>query len=130
MRSSATWPCGPGTPWSQPGPTGFALHFEPLLRVHLAAAGTRQDLLHALEDASSLAEEIHRQGREVATEFVEGRHHRPLGHPHPRRGRTVDRPRPSRLVEPPQAGSRWPLAFLLDRWVGGTVLNPAEPSGG
>jgi DNA-binding PadR family transcriptional regulator len=60
---------------SQPsGPAGFALHFEPLLRVHLARAGTREDLLRALDDAGALAAEIHRQGREVATEFLEGRH--------------------------------------------------------
>jgi DNA-binding PadR family transcriptional regulator len=68
-RALAAWLGSPA-----PGPTGFALHFEPLLRVHLAAAGTREDLLHALEDASSVAGEIHRQGREVAAEFVEGRH--------------------------------------------------------
>jgi PadR family transcriptional regulator, regulatory protein AphA len=57
-----------------PEPGAFALHFEPLLRVHLARAGTREDLLRALEDASSLADTIHRQGREVATEFLQGRH--------------------------------------------------------
>ena len=61
-----------GTPTA--GPAGFALHFEPLLRVHLARAGTRQDLLRALDDASSLADTIHQQGREVATEFVQGQH--------------------------------------------------------
>ena len=68
-RALAAWLAAPGS-----GPSGFALHFEPLLRVHLARAGTREDLLRALDDASALAAEIHRQGREVATEFLEGRH--------------------------------------------------------
>jgi hypothetical protein len=36
-------------------------------------AGTREDLLRAL-DARSLADQIHQQGRQVATEFIQGRH--------------------------------------------------------
>jgi hypothetical protein len=37
-------------------------------------AGTREDLLRALDDARSLADQIHQQGRQVATEFIQGRH--------------------------------------------------------
>jgi hypothetical protein len=39
-----------------------------------ATAGTREDLLRALDDARSLADQIHQQGRQVATEFIQGRH--------------------------------------------------------
>jgi hypothetical protein len=69
-------PPGPGRLAGRPrlGTIGVRPALRALLRVHLARAGTREDLLRALDDASALAAEIHRQGREVATEFLEGRH--------------------------------------------------------
>jgi PadR family transcriptional regulator, regulatory protein AphA len=68
-RALADWLAAPSD-----GPAGFVLHFESLLRVHLARAGTREDLLRAVDEARALAAEIHHDGREVASEYVEGRH--------------------------------------------------------
>jgi PadR family transcriptional regulator, regulatory protein AphA len=68
-RALAEWL---GAPTS--GPDGFTLHFESLLRVHLARAGTREDLLRAIDDARALAAKIQHDGRQVASEYVEGRH--------------------------------------------------------
>jgi DNA-binding PadR family transcriptional regulator len=60
--------------WLSTPPDGLALYIEPLLRLHLARFGTKEDLLAAIatlnEEASSLLDD----GRAVATEFVEGRH--------------------------------------------------------
>jgi DNA-binding PadR family transcriptional regulator len=68
-RALVAWLSAPSS-----GTAGFVLHFESLLRVHLARAGTREDLLRAIADARALAAEIHGNGREVAVEYVEGRH--------------------------------------------------------
>ena len=53
---------------------GFSFQSEPLLRVHLAPYGTKDDLLHALATAREKTEELLRVGMVVATEFIEGRH--------------------------------------------------------
>lgn len=53
---------------------GFSLHFEPLLRVHLALGGTREDLLHSVEAARDEAEQLLRQAMLIGQEFVDGRH--------------------------------------------------------
>jgi hypothetical protein len=88
--------------------------------VEPAQQATHDDLLRALDDASSLADLIHQQGGEVATEFLEARHllqqeahigrwcstscgrwptRSTSGPAHPRRGRTVDRPQPQGKTE-------------------------------
>lgn len=53
---------------------GFSFHFEPLLRVHLAPYGTREDLLRALESAQTAAEALLGQAVFIAQEFLEERH--------------------------------------------------------
>ena len=63
------------TAWlAEPSAGGFALHAEPLVRVHLAPYGTKEDLVRALEEARDHAESLLRQALTIATEFVEGRH--------------------------------------------------------
>jgi len=54
--------------------TTFTLSFEPLLRVHLARYGSKDDLRRAIGEARGWAEGILSDARDVATEFVEGRH--------------------------------------------------------
>jgi DNA-binding PadR family transcriptional regulator len=60
--------------WLASPPDGLALYIEPLLRLHLARFGTKEELLGAIatlkEEASSLLDD----GRAVAGEFVAGRH--------------------------------------------------------
>jgi PadR family transcriptional regulator AphA len=65
-RALASWLGTPAGPW--------AFYSEPLLRVHLARYGSRDDLLRALDEAEAQAQELLEIGREVAGEFVDGRH--------------------------------------------------------
>jgi len=51
-----------------------ALHLEPLLRVHLARFGTRDDLLAAIDSAERSAEDLLADADAVAREFVAGEH--------------------------------------------------------
>jgi PadR family transcriptional regulator, regulatory protein AphA len=60
--------------WLEGDPGGFTFHFEPLLRVHLAPYGTKDDLLRALEAAQAEAESLLRQALTIGAEFAEGRH--------------------------------------------------------
>ncbi|MGQ0669504.1 MAG: PadR family transcriptional regulator [Actinomycetota bacterium] len=60
--------------WLSSDPGGFSLHFEPLLRVHLAHFGTKEELLRALEAARTDAHRLLRQGVVIGTEFASGRH--------------------------------------------------------
>jgi PadR family transcriptional regulator, regulatory protein AphA len=60
--------------WLGTEPAGFSLHFEALLRVHLAPYGGRDDLLRALESARDEATQLLRQATIIGTEFVEGSH--------------------------------------------------------
>jgi PadR family transcriptional regulator AphA len=56
-------------------PSGrFVLHFEPLLRVHLASHGTRVDLLRSLQEARDVAADIRRVETDVANDFIAGEH--------------------------------------------------------
>jgi hypothetical protein len=50
------------------------VHSEPVLRVHLAPYGSKADLVRALEQARSEAEELIRQAAAIGLEFVEGHH--------------------------------------------------------
>lgn len=60
--------------WLKSEPVTFAMHNEPLLRVHLARFGTKQDLLATISWAEKAAARILTDADAVATEFVEGRH--------------------------------------------------------
>jgi PadR family transcriptional regulator, regulatory protein AphA len=60
--------------WLAEEPQGSALHHEPLVRVHLAPYGSREDLLRALERARADAEALLRTAVTVGTEFAEERH--------------------------------------------------------
>jgi PadR family transcriptional regulator AphA len=60
--------------WLREAPGRLSLHFESLLRVHLAPYGRKEDLIRALESARAEAEELLRTAIVVGTEFVEGRH--------------------------------------------------------
>jgi PadR family transcriptional regulator AphA len=61
--------------WMAAAPSsGFSLHAEPLLRVHLAPYGTVDDLVRALTAARDQAEGLLRQAAGIAVEFLEGRH--------------------------------------------------------
>ena len=60
--------------WLATEPETFAYHSEGLLRVHLAAFGTKQELLAAIEHVDATAEAILADAREVATVYAEGRH--------------------------------------------------------
>ena len=57
-----------------PPSSGFSLHAEPLLRVHLAPYGTTDDLVRALTATRDQAEGLLRQAASIAVEFLEGRH--------------------------------------------------------
>lgn len=61
--------------WLAEKPGGSALYSEPLLRVHLAPYGTRDDLLQAVRAVREEAEGLLRQAMIIGAEFVEGRHH-------------------------------------------------------
>lgn len=61
--------------WLAEAPAGgFALHAEPLLRVHLAPYGTVDGLVAALTAARDEAEALLRQAAVIGLEFVERRH--------------------------------------------------------
>jgi DNA-binding PadR family transcriptional regulator len=60
--------------WLANPPEVTALHLEPLLRVHLARFGTRDDLLAAIDSAERSAEDLLRDADAVAEEFVAGKH--------------------------------------------------------
>ena len=60
--------------WLATPSSRFLLHFEPLLRVHLASHGTKADLLRALQEAHDVAADIRRVGSDVAGDFMAGRH--------------------------------------------------------
>lgn len=60
--------------WLGTPPRDFSLHFEALLRVHLAPYGETDDLRRALAGARDDAEGLLRQAIVIGTEFVEGRH--------------------------------------------------------
>ena len=63
------------TEWlARPPSGGFSLDAEPLLRLHLAPYGTKEDLVGALHAAREQAEQLLRQGTVIALEFLEGRH--------------------------------------------------------
>jgi PadR family transcriptional regulator, regulatory protein AphA len=60
--------------WLATDPGGFSLHFEALLRVHLAPYGATDDLTRALASARDAAEGLLRQAVVIGTEFAEERH--------------------------------------------------------
>jgi PadR family transcriptional regulator, regulatory protein AphA len=60
--------------WLATPSTRFLMHFEPLLRVHLASHGTKADLVRAVDDARATAAEIERVGAGVAADYLAGRH--------------------------------------------------------
>jgi PadR family transcriptional regulator AphA len=59
--------------WLATEPETFAYHSEALLRVHLAAFGTKDELLRAIEAVDATARAILADAREVATRYAEGR---------------------------------------------------------
>ena len=59
--------------WLTEPPRPVALEFEAVLRIFLAAHGTKEALLQALERATADAEEILAVGSGVAQEYAEGR---------------------------------------------------------
>ena len=60
--------------WLARPPEVTALHLEPLLRVHLARFGTRDDLLAAIDSAEQSAQDLLADADAVAEEFVAGQH--------------------------------------------------------
>ena len=60
--------------WLSTPPDGLALYIEPLLRLHLARFGTKEELLGAIAMLHDEASALLGDGRAVAGEFVEGRH--------------------------------------------------------
>jgi DNA-binding PadR family transcriptional regulator len=60
--------------WLARPPEVTALHLEPLLRMHLARFGTRDDLLAAIDSAERSAAELLADADAVAEEFVAGEH--------------------------------------------------------
>lgn len=60
--------------WLATKPGGFTLHFEALLRVHLAPYGSIDDLATALVAAREAAEVLLAQALEIGTEFVNEEH--------------------------------------------------------
>lgn len=59
--------------WLSTAPAPVTLHFDAVLRVHLAPYGTKDDLERALSSARADAEALIRQAVLIGTEFVEGR---------------------------------------------------------
>ena len=51
--------------WLATPSSRFLLHFEPLLRVHLASHGTKEDLLRSLQEARDVAADIRRATRQL-----------------------------------------------------------------
>lgn len=60
--------------WLAGEPDTFATHAEPLLRVHLARFGTKQDLLRAIAWTEQTADDLLRDADTVAGDFVAGQH--------------------------------------------------------
>jgi DNA-binding PadR family transcriptional regulator len=60
--------------WLTRPPETFAMHLEPLLRVHLARFGRVADLLVAIDHADACAAELLADARAVAAEYVAGKH--------------------------------------------------------
>jgi DNA-binding PadR family transcriptional regulator len=60
--------------WLARPSTSFALHVEPLLRVHLARFGSTDDLLAAVAHAHSTADDLLADAEAVAEEYVAGTH--------------------------------------------------------
>lgn len=60
--------------WLASEPATYSMQLEPLLRLHLARFGTREDLLATIAWTERVAEQILADGDAVATEFVAGRH--------------------------------------------------------
>jgi len=60
--------------WLSTAPAPVTLHFDAVLRVHLAPYGKKEDLVSALESARTDAEGLIRQALVIGTEFVEGHH--------------------------------------------------------
>jgi DNA-binding PadR family transcriptional regulator len=60
--------------WLAQPAEGFAYHSEPVLRVHLAPYGTKDDLLAALGRAKADADDLLRQAAMIGAEFAAGRH--------------------------------------------------------
>jgi PadR family transcriptional regulator, regulatory protein AphA len=60
--------------WLGGQPETYAMQLEPLLRVHLARFGTREDLLSSIGWTEQVAEQLLADADAVATEFSEGTH--------------------------------------------------------
>jgi len=60
--------------WLSTPPQTLALYIEPLLRLHLARFGTREDLVAAISELNRTAALLLDDAAAVATEFAEGRH--------------------------------------------------------
>ncbi len=60
--------------WLSTEPSPVTVHFDAVLRVHLAPYGTKEDLERALRSARDDAESLIRQALVIGNEFVEGRH--------------------------------------------------------
>jgi PadR family transcriptional regulator, regulatory protein AphA len=60
--------------WLATPDEGMALHIAPLLRLHLARFGTKEDLVAAITNLNETAARLLSDGRTVAGEFAEGRH--------------------------------------------------------
>jgi PadR family transcriptional regulator, regulatory protein AphA len=60
--------------WLATEPTTLQLALEPLLRIHLARFGTREDLLRAVAFTESRADDLLDVAEEVAAEFASGAH--------------------------------------------------------
>ena len=59
--------------WLATEPETFAYHSEALLRVHLAAFGTKDELLRAIDGVDATARAILADAREIAATYAEGR---------------------------------------------------------
>lgn len=62
------------TTWLASDPEVFSWHLEPLLRVHLARFGTRDDALAAVAFAEERSLDLLQDAEDVAREFVAGSH--------------------------------------------------------
>lgn len=60
--------------WLATAPAPATVHFDAVLRVHLAPYGSKEDLERALRSARADAESLIRQAIVIGTEFMEGRH--------------------------------------------------------
>jgi len=62
------------TGWLSQPPVTFTMHLEPLVRIHLARFGTRDDLLAAIDSTNRAAASLLDDAEAVAAEFVSGNH--------------------------------------------------------